>query len=303
VTCWCGNPTVLPFSDDYARCAKCETLIFTGTPAQLDARVHDDQSDFYGWDYFHRHQQDVNGNHYPTIESRARGDLSERCIYWLNALLRFKLPPARVFELGSAHGAFVAMLAQAGFDAVGSDLSPSIVQMARDTFGVRMLDGPVEELSIQPGSLDCIALMDVIEHMPHPRETMAHCLTLLKPDGVIFLQTPRYPEGKSLNALRGDRFMQQLKPGEHLQLFSQQSIATLFASIGAPHIQFMPPIFWFYDMFCIVSRRALIDTAIDQRDAALQTTPQSRMIQAMLDAENRFRDLLAKHRDVLKKSA
>lgn len=300
--CWCGNDRLAPFSAEYSCCDACNTLVFAGEPAQADPRVRDDASDFYGRDYFFGRQQQ--GNRYPTIATRARTDLHERCAYWLNALTRYKLPPARVLELGSAHGGFTALLKHAGYNATGLDLSPAIVEMAIQNFDVPILVGPIEDQSIAPGSLDAIVLMDVIEHMPQPRETMAHCLSLLKPDGVIMLQTPCFP-GKTLDQIQrsGDRFAEQFKPGEHLNLFSKQSIATLFSSIGAAYIQFLPPIFWFYDMFCIVSRQPLVETLADDRAAAFTSNVNARFVQALLDGEDRFRGLLEKHRTIIAENA
>src|SRR3954468_21962046 len=156
--CWCGQSDLLPFSADYRRCASCETLV--GNVAA--------DGEFYNWEYFHGGQT---SRGVPAIETRARADLFDRCVYWLNDLARYKLPPARVLELGSAHGGFVALLRQAGFDATGLDLSPAIVETARKTLGVPILLGPVEDQDIAPKSLDVIALMDVIEHMPNPVST------------------------------------------------------------------------------------------------------------------------------------
>src|SRR5689334_8236305 len=101
--CWCGDGALEPFSKDYRRCAACETLM---------CDVMADTGDFYDWEYFHTGQT---SRGVPAIETRARTDLFDRCVYWLNDLARFRLPPARVLELGSAHGGFVALLRQAGY--------------------------------------------------------------------------------------------------------------------------------------------------------------------------------------------
>jgi 2-polyprenyl-3-methyl-5-hydroxy-6-metoxy-1,4-benzoquinol methylase len=298
-TCWCGNERLQPFSDDYRRCTSCETLVYVGSIAPPDARIRDDASDFYGQKYWNTHQRDQSG--YPDINTRLRTDLPERCTYWLNALLDYRLPPAKLLELGSAHGGFVAMLRQAGFDATGLDLSPQIVDLARKTFDVPMLLGPVEDQSIEPASLDIIVMMDVLEHLPDPLSTMRHCISLLKPEGLLMIQTPCYPAGKSLEQIRGgdDRFTVQLRPAEHMNLFSQKAAAKLMWKLGAKHFEFLDPIFWFYDMFVIASREPLHRVSRDARDAALASSPSRRMIQALLDGEDRFRELLAKHRELL----
>jgi SAM-dependent methyltransferase len=292
--CWCGQTALAPFSADYRLCTACQTLVCNVTP---------DPSDFYGWEYFHSGQT---SRGVPAIETRARTDLHDRCVYWLNDLIRFKLPPARVLELGSAHGGFVALLRQAGYDAIGLDLDPSIVELARRTFDVPMLVGPVEEQkSLEPASLDVIVLMDVIEHLPDPRATMAHCMRLLKPDGIMVVQTPCYPAGRSLAELKAEdhQFLLHLSPGEHLYLFSEQSLGALLEQVGAPHVAFRPAIYRFYDMFCVASPSPLTMTTREARDEALSRSVPARFVQALLDSEDRFRDLLAKHRKVLGRAA
>jgi len=82
-------------------------------PDAAALRVVDDENDFYGRRYYGELLTDV--YQYPSLEDRARADLLERCMFWLDALLRIKLPPARVLELGCAHGGFVAMMRWAGF--------------------------------------------------------------------------------------------------------------------------------------------------------------------------------------------
>ncbi|MGQ9532551.1 MAG: class I SAM-dependent methyltransferase, partial [Desulfotomaculales bacterium] len=118
---------------------------------------------------------------------RARTDLPERCLYWLRTLLKYKLPPGRVLELGCGHGGFVALLRWAGFEAIGLELSPWVVGFARQTFGIPTLLGPVENQVIEPSSLEAIVLMDVLEHLPNPLSTLRHCLELLKQDGIFVI--------------------------------------------------------------------------------------------------------------------
>lgn len=298
--CWCGNDRLSVFSDVYARCDACQTLVSVATAdGRVDTRVRDDDADFYGRDYWFGHQTSHLGC--PDIVSRSRTDLADRCPHWLRSLLAFKLPPARVLEVGCGHGGFVAMLRQAGYDAVGLELSPSIVRFAQDTFGVPVLTGPVEEQSsLEPGSFDAVVMMDVMEHLPDPAATLGRCLHLLKPDGVLFAQTPGYPEAQSLSALEatGHKFPMMLDPAEHLYLFSRRSAAELFAGLGAGHVEFVPAVFDFYDMAFAVSRRPIRQTAEAARVAALQTTVGGRFLQGMLDLDDRRLALLEKYRDL-----
>ncbi|MCI0558085.1 MAG: class I SAM-dependent methyltransferase, partial [Nitrososphaera sp.] len=261
-------------------------------PQEDITRVRDEETDRYGKNYYlKRHPFDCG---YPDLPTRARVDLSERCLHWLRAVLKYKRPPAKVLELGSAHGGFIALLRWAGYDATGLEVSPWVVEFARKSFFVPMLLGPVEDQVIEERSLDVIALMDVLEHLPNPVSTIRNCLELLKPDGIIVIQTPRYPEGKTYDEILadGDRFLEQLKADEHLYLFSENAIRQLFRRLEAQYLAFEPALFAQYDMFLVVSREPLVVNAREAIEGILCATPESRMVQALLDCDERSRELV-----------
>jgi SAM-dependent methyltransferase len=225
--CWCGDARLEEFSTQYWRCG-CGTLVDRAFPEEDLTQVAD-QGEFYGRDYYLKHLSDDFG--FPTLPERARADLPERSLYWLRMLLRYRLPPGRVLELGSAHGGFVALLLWAGFDATGLELSPWLAGFARETFGVPMLVG--------------LVLMDVLEHLQNPTGTLGHALTLLRPDGLLVVQTPAFPEELDFAAMTatGHPFLQQLRPKDHLFLFSRRSVRELLAHLGVAHVVFEPAIF------------------------------------------------------------
>jgi 2-polyprenyl-3-methyl-5-hydroxy-6-metoxy-1,4-benzoquinol methylase len=302
VRCWCGNSDLASFGEGYCRCPACETLVASGNPEAFDPRVNDESKDLYGKGYWFDHQ--TTGLGCPDIVSRSRTDLAERCVHWLRSLLQFKLPPAKVLEIGCAHGGFVAMLRQAGFDATGLELSPSIVRLARETFDVPVLTGPIEDQSIPPNSLDAIVMMDVLEHLSDPLGTLGHCVKLLKPDGILLAQTPAYPEGMSLEQLHDEKhqFPRMLDPNEHLFLFSKSSARELFRRLDASCVEFIPAIFDFYDMSFVVSRRPLRRHDPKKLSEALSRTVNGRFIQALLDLDERRLNLLGKYRELREQS-
>jgi SAM-dependent methyltransferase len=288
IACWCGNADMGPFGPEFLRCAACETLVSRqrGKPADELTHVGTDEAGLYGKGYWFEHQEQDVG--LPDITARARADLPERCVHWLRTLLAYAPPPAKVQELGSAHGGFVALLNLAGYDAAGLELSPYIVDFARQTFGVPMLLGPVEEQPIPPGSLGAVAMMDVLEHLPDPVGTMRHVATLLAPGGVLVAQTPRYVEGTAFEELaaRDDYFLNHMrgKAPEHLLLFSQSSAERLMREAGLGHVTFEPPIFHQYDQYFVAARGEPAKASAADQTAALARTPGGRMAQALLDA-------------------
>ena len=66
-----------------------------------------------------------------------------------------------------------------------------------------ILIGPIESIDIADSSFSVIALMDVLEHLPDPVATMRRCLKLLKPEGMLLIQTPQFIEGTESYELGG----------------------------------------------------------------------------------------------------
>jgi 2-polyprenyl-3-methyl-5-hydroxy-6-metoxy-1,4-benzoquinol methylase len=253
-------------------------------PTQEELRVKDDAKDFYGREYWFSHQTE--DYHHPDIFQRARWDLPERSLFWLKTLFKYKVPPGKALELGSAHGGFVAMMQWVGFEAIGLELSPWVVNFAETTFNVSMVCGPIEDQQFAPNTFDIIALMDVIEHLPDPLGTIQKCIDVLKPDGILLIQTPCYRNNKTYSELveTGDRFLIQFKETEHLYLFTENSARLLFERLGFPCISFEPAIFE-YDMFFAVCRTPLRVNTEKEIVEALSNSPSGRLMLAMLDLD------------------
>lgn len=290
-SCWCGNADLVAFSPAYLRCPKCETLVVRDGPSNVQLQVNDDETDFYGKQYWLGHQKQDLG--FADIEERARSDLAERNLHWLQRLLKYRLPGADLLELGCAHGSFLALAKAAGYHVTGVEMSPWVVGFGQSTFGVPIRLGPIESLDIAAGSLDVIALMDVLEHLPEPLETMRRCLSMLKPDGILLVQTPRFKPDLGFDALveAGDRFLEMLIPDEHIYLFSQESAISLFQRLGAAHVRFEPALFPWYDMFFAVGNLPFQTNSREMTETALKATPGGRIVLAMLDVRRREIDL------------
>lgn len=295
-SCWCGNSQLVEFSSEYSACLLCGTLVSQVGLSSGQATVENDESDFYGKEYWFSHQTESYG--FPDIVQRSRQDLPERCLHWLQTLLTYKLPHAKVLELGSAHGGFVALMQWAGFEATGLELSPWIVDFAQKTFNIPMLQGTVEQQPIQPQSLDAIVLYDVLEHLPDPVTTMRHCVSLLKPDGIMIVQMPNYEEGSHYADLVAENspFLQMLTAVEHLHLFSHRSAQQFFQQLGYS-VRFEAP-FFPCDMFLIASQQPLNPHSPEAISETLLATPSGRLIQALLDRQTHLHQLDAELKTV-----
>ena len=214
VRCACGVSEPEQFRPGYGRCARCGTLVFLG-PYDADRylKASDDPSSFYGRDYWEKRVPEVHG--LPRLEERARTDLAERSLFFLEKILRYVEPGQSVLELGCAHGGLTFLLRRAGFEAAGLEMSPWLIAWARERFGIVVHRGPVEKL--EPDMcFDAIVAIDVLEHLPDPLGTLRACRERLLPDGRVILQTPCYRE-------EGPDW-QMFLPDEHLFLFTADSV-------------------------------------------------------------------------------
>ena len=283
--CWCGNSDFTDFSPEYAQCQKCGTLVSQSGISTEQTIVKNDQEDFYGKKYWFSHMNELG---FPDIHQRSRQDLSERCVYWLNTLLKYKLPPARVIELGCAHGGLVGLMKWTGFNAMGSEMSPWVVSFAAKAFDIPMLLGKIEDQKFdfeKEEKFDAIILNDVLEHLPDPLGTMEYCASLLKEDGIFIIQMPCYPENKTYEEMinNNDIFIEQMKSDEHLHLFSKNSAKELLNRIGFNFIEFEEPIFYFYDMYLIASKKNIVKNSPENITEYLLSKPSGRIIQALIE--------------------
>lgn len=295
LSCWCGESDLRYFSDSYLLCNHCKTLISTFRKSENYYKGSDDAEALYGREYWTRHVKETYG--FPDIYERARNDLAERDIYWLNAILKHKLPPAKSFELGCAHGGSVFLMQMAGFNAEGSEMSPWLCEFANDTFGIPMHCGTIEDSSFENESLDCIIMMDVLEHMPNPVQSLQKIHGLLKEDGILVIQAPwwRSTEKTYEDMKRDDElFLLHLKEQEHLYLYSENSINKLLIQVGFSDIIFEKAIFP-HDMFVFASKSKISYHSDSEIVSKLSENCNGRIVLALLDVYNNFVELNTKN--------
>ena len=158
---------------------------------------------------------------------------------------------------------------------------------ARELFDVPVLAGRLEDQQLGAASLDAVILIDVLEHLPNPRQTLARAVSLLRPPGgFLMIQTPCYPAGWSYEALCAEDhpFLTQLKPVEHLHLFSEAAVRRLCAELGVGQVRFERAIFAHYDLFAVASAAPLAERPpTEQAEMLLAASPHGRMALALLD--------------------
>jgi SAM-dependent methyltransferase len=271
--CWCGCTVLTPSPHaDYLVCKECGTAKLRERLVTGQNQVEDEQSHFYGEQYWYDHQR---GQSYSPLPVRARTDMTDRNQHWLRYLLKYRMPPGKTLEIGCAHGSFVKLLNLAGFEAMGMEMSPAVLAKARQWFAVQVVAGPIESADGELGSFDIVMMFDVIEHFARPLQTMQQIVRYLSDDGLIVIQTP-------LHEAISDGTWSQFKPPEHTFLFSLWGIRALLATLGFEYIDQEPAIFQ-DDMFVFASRRPLATHSPQSVSDCLSATPDGRLVLAMQD--------------------
>jgi 2-polyprenyl-3-methyl-5-hydroxy-6-metoxy-1,4-benzoquinol methylase len=135
---------------------------------------------------------------------------------------------ARLLDVGSGAGAFLQWATAAGWDAVGIDPDPKAVQTVKER-GLQAYEGTVETIRGHVSAFDAVTLSHVLEHVHDPRALLSGIRDLLKPGGLLWLDTP------NIAALGERRFGSSwlgLDPPRHLVLFNQPTLLTLLESVG-----------------------------------------------------------------------
>jgi SAM-dependent methyltransferase len=108
---------------------------------------------------------------------------------------RIVKPPrdARILELGAGTGHNLAMLSRFG-SIEASELDPVARDLASERLGRPVIEAALPDLSMfPPASYDMVALLDVLEHVPDDKASLAAIFERLKPGGALLLTVPINP--------------------------------------------------------------------------------------------------------------
>lgn len=135
----------------------------------------------------------------------------------------------RLLDIGCATGIFLEEANKAGFDGFGIDVAPYAIRRARRRLGDRVRLGRLRQNSFPPKSFDIITLFDVFEHFDQPRRELQLARRLLKPEGLIAINTG---DTSSLLAKIQRENWHFFIPPQHLHFYSKSNLTQLIRSEG-----------------------------------------------------------------------
>ena len=114
----------------------------------------------------------------------------------VDELAKVVVPPAPVADLGCGPGAHTLALARRGYDVVGIDGSPRMVDVARTraardgidaTFQLHDLTAP---LPFPDESLEAVVAILILQHLSYPADFIAEIRRCLRPGGHLSITAP-----------------------------------------------------------------------------------------------------------------
>ena len=91
---------------------------------------------------------------------------------------------ARVADLGCGSGVFTELLRRQGFQSVGLDISPKLIELGRRKYpGLELIEGDAENLPFESASLDGVLLSGLVHHFPDPRKLAGEVHRVLRSGG------------------------------------------------------------------------------------------------------------------------
>ncbi|HWC35214.1 MAG TPA: class I SAM-dependent methyltransferase [Mycobacteriales bacterium] len=135
--------------------------------------------------------------------------------------------PGRLVDIGCWTGSFVAAAAERGWQASGVEPSTWAVERAQER-GLDVRVGDLAGSGVEPGSMRCVVMCDVIEHLLDVSGAIAAIATMLEPGGAVYLTTP--DAGGRLARMMGSRWWSILPM--HVQYFTPDSMRQLLARHG-----------------------------------------------------------------------
>ena len=144
--------------------------------------------------------------------------------------LSTRTPLGKLLDVGCAVGHFMDFARRYGWQVEGVECSVYAARRAVERFGLNVHNVCVlKEAQLSENFYDACTLVEVVEHLPDPRETLIEVWRLLKPGALIYLTTPNFTSYRSL--LLRDQWDAAIPTG-HLYYFEGASLGSLLSSVG-----------------------------------------------------------------------
>jgi len=152
---------------------------------------------------------------------------NERVLRVLNELFPKR---GKLFEIGSFCGIFLNRIRADGWEVMGLEPDRGIAEYARAKYGLNITGDLLPNPALPDRAFDAVVMLHVIEHMPDPSENLREIHRILKPGGVLVVETPRFDS--LMFKLLGRRERSICNCNGHIYFFTVPSLRQLLEKSG-----------------------------------------------------------------------
>ena len=211
----------------YVRCIECTHVYENPRLTQEELkRFYSDEK------YFIQRTGDVPNSGYINYLLQCNSQLQNEYFDVIEQHARVR--PGRFLDVGCGSGGVVATATRRGWEAMGQEISDWAAEEGRKN-GINIINVDLLEARLPSEHFDAISMFDVLEHLPSPVEYLREIFRILKPNGVLVIETP------NINGFFARWFYKEnsdlVKPRAHISLFTPRSTARLCEQIPFSHVR------------------------------------------------------------------
>lgn len=144
-------------------------------------------------------------------------------------LLERLISGRELIDVGCSYGFFVDVARQRGWNAKGVEVSQMAAEFARQTYGLEIFHGYLEQAAFPAESFDVVTIRHVLEHVPEPLAMLAEARRILKPGGLLLVAVPNV---NCLGFKVAGVDWWWIDPPTHLYYFTPQTLQRALESAG-----------------------------------------------------------------------
>lgn len=140
---------------------------------------------------------------------------------------------AHVLDIGAGIGELVGSMKARGFETTGIEPSKEACLYAQEQ-GLNIVEHTLASwVDNHPSKANAITMLNVLEHVPEPKQALQHCHTLMDDNGIICIRVPNDFSAiqDAVIAKNGGPKWWVVSP-DHINYFSRDSLTSLLAECG-----------------------------------------------------------------------